>query len=251
MFKPQVFQVAPSIWCVRRVSYLTCSYIVRTIAGTILVDAGMDSGGHDMRFALDKLHISAEEVRAILLTHWHNDHAAGGHSLHEQLGAAVYYHPADAPFLTRATAQGGIRGWLSDLIPEWGLFVLFKGLLGEATPKAVAASEFVADGDILFENFEVVATPGHTPGHVSYYYRPGRALFAGDALAVVGGRIHFMARPVTPDIAEARVSMRRLLSLDINTLCPGHRAPLTKNVSEICREMADYIDRGEPWPLFG
>ncbi|HLK59485.1 MAG TPA: MBL fold metallo-hydrolase [Chthonomonadaceae bacterium] len=251
MFKPQVFPVAPSIWCVRRVSYLTCSYIVTTPAGIILVDAGMDSGGRDMLFALDKLRLPAEDVRAVLLTHWHNDHAAGAHALQEQLRAAVYYHSADAPFLTRATAHQGLRGWLSDLIPEWGLFVLFKGLLGEATPKAVTASTFVIEGDILFEGFEVIPTPGHTPGHVSYYYRPEHALFAGDALAVVGGHIHFMARPVTPDIAQARASMRHLLSLDIDTLCPGHRAPLTKNVRSQCQEMARYLDRGQPWPLLG
>jgi glyoxylase-like metal-dependent hydrolase (beta-lactamase superfamily II) len=140
---------------------------------------------------------------------------------------------------------------LSDLIPEWGLFVLFKGLLGEATPEAVAATAFVAEGDILFQDFEVVATPGHTPGHVSYYYRPERALFAGDALAVVGARVHFMARPVTPDIPEARASMRRLLSLDVEILCPGHRGPLTKDVGVLCQEMAQYIDRGEPWPFLG
>ncbi|MCW3053665.1 MAG: putative metallo-beta-lactamase superfamily protein [Chthonomonadales bacterium] len=243
--------MAPSIWCVRRVSYLTCSYIVKTASGIVLVDAGMDSGGHDMRYALEKLKLPAEEVRAVLLTHWHNDHAAGGQALHEQLGAAIYYHAADAPFLTRATARRGLRGWLSDMIPEWGLFVLFKGLLGEATPEAVAASAFVSDGEILLEDFEVLATPGHTPGHVSYYYRPERALFAGDALAVVGGRVHFMARSVTPDIPEARISMRRLLSLDIANLCPGHRGPLTENVNSLCQEVAQSIDRGDPWPFLG
>ncbi len=211
----------------------------------------MDSAGDDMRFALEKLRIPLETVKAILLTHWHNDHAAGGQALKEQVGAAVYYHQADAPFLTRATARHGLRGWLSNVIPEWGLFVLFKGLLGEATPVAVAATGFVTDGDILFQDFEVLSTPGHTPGHASYYYRPERALFAGDALATVHGRVHFMARPVTPDLPQARVSMRRLLSMDIDVLCPGHRGPLTKNVSSLCQEMARNMDRGEPWPLLG
>ena len=68
------------------------------------------------------------------------------------------------------------------------------------------------EGDALDLNgLRIVAraTPGHTPGHVSFYYAPERALFAGDALAVIGDRVRFMARPVTPDLAAARASMRR------------------------------------------
>lgn len=251
LFKPQVFPVSPNIWCVRRVSYLTCSYVIKASAGVVFVDAGMDSEGADMHFALDALNLPVESVKAILLTHWHNDHAAGGQVLQQQAGAAVYYHEGDAPFFQRATAHPGFRGWLSDVIPEWGLFVLFKGLLGEATPRAVAATRFVQDGEILLEDFEVVATPGHTPGHISFYYRPERALFAGDAMAVVDEKIHFMARPVTPDIESARQSMLRCLKMDIDILCPGHRAPLTTGVQEQCQQMAAHIEAGKEWPLLG
>jgi anti-sigma factor RsiW len=125
----------------------------------------MDSGGRDMRFALEKLRLPAEEVRAVLLTHWHNDHAAGGQALHEQLGAAVYYHSADAPFLTRATARHGLRGWLSDFIPEWGLFVLFKGLVGGATPRAAdqECSQPVSGNGSLYRSRRTLATPWMNP----------------------------------------------------------------------------------------
>jgi glyoxylase-like metal-dependent hydrolase (beta-lactamase superfamily II) len=211
----------------------------------------MDSEGGDMQYALDRLGLPLSSVRAVLLTHWHNDHAAGGQALQQQSGAAVYFHEADAPFFHRETARTGFRGWLSDLVPEWGLFVLVKGLLDEATPRAVTATRHVADGDVLLNEFEVIATSGHTPGHVSYYYRPERALFAGDALAVVGGQVHFMARPVTPDLPQARASMLRCLSLDIAILCPGHRAPLTQNTRPLCRQMVTRIESGEAWPLLG
>ena len=83
----EVRRVTDSIVCLRRASYLTCSYIVRTADGLVLVDAGMDSGGADVHTGLREMNASPDDIRAILLTHWHNDHAAGAHALHKLTGA--------------------------------------------------------------------------------------------------------------------------------------------------------------------
>jgi glyoxylase-like metal-dependent hydrolase (beta-lactamase superfamily II) len=251
MIDLQVIPVTDAIWCVRRPSYLTCSYVVDTTAGLVLIDAGMDSDGRDMLGALSQIGKDPNSVRAILLTHWHNDHSAGAHVLKEQSGATVCYHEADAPQFTKATAHPGLRGWISDLIPEWGVFVLAKGLLGESAPRAVDADIWAEEGAQVFQDFDVIATPGHTPGHVSFFHRPSRALFAGDALAVIGGQVHFMARVVTPDKDKARESMLRCLALEPDILCPGHREPLTENVAQRCREMTAFIREGGRWPLLG
>ena len=72
-------------------------------------------------------------------------------------------------------------------MPELGPLVLLKGLLGEAVPRAVAATRLVHDGEQIEDEFDVIESPGHTPGHVSFFYRPERILFAGDALAVIDG----------------------------------------------------------------
>jgi glyoxylase-like metal-dependent hydrolase (beta-lactamase superfamily II) len=139
---------------------------------------------------------------------------------------------------------------VSDRIPEIGLLVLFKGLLGEVAPRAVTAQRFVRDGDVLLDDFDVVATPGHTPGHVSYFYRPERALFAGDALAVTGGRIRFMARPVTLDTTAARASLERCLALQPQIVRPGHREPL-RDAGPACETMRSYLAAGGRWPMLG
>lgn len=245
----QIFAVTPSIWCVRRRSYLTCSYVVCTPTGAVLIDAGMDSTGGDTRAGLVAAGVSLHEVRGLLMTHWHNDHAAGAQVLQSESGAPVFYHGADAAFFTRQSAHGGLRGKISDLIPEWGIGVLFKGLLGEATPNAVNATRFVEDGEVLLDDFLVLATPGHTPGHVCFYYRPEKALFAGDALAVIDGRVRFMARPVTLDLVAARASMACILRLEIEVLCPGHREPLTHDVQSRCDEMLSLVESGASWPF--
>ena len=251
MFDTQIIQLTESILCLRRPSYVTCSYMVNTSQGVVLVDAGMDSSGRDVRHGLRHIGQSVASIRAILLTHWHNDHSAGASEIYRESRAPVYYHAADEPFLTRRTAKLGLQGWLSDLFPEFGIFVLFKGLLGNAPPRAIKAANFVSDGQEILSHFLVIETPGHTAGHVSYYYEPEKALFAGDALAVVGSRVRFMARPVTMDLEQARASMLKCLTLDVELLCPGHRIPLTKDVKPRLDEMKRYLAEERPWPFFG
>lgn len=246
----QIREVTPRVLCIRRPSYLTCSYLVKSESGIVAVDAGMNSGGEDLFAGLRHWGAKREDLRVILLTHWHNDHAAGATEFRKS-GAEVYYHSADEPELTRRTARMGFRGWVSELIPEIGFLVLFKGLLGEASPRAVAATGLVRDGDLIAGGFRVIETPGHTAGHVSFFYEPDRILFAGDALAVINGRIRFMARPVTMDHDQARLSMKRILALKPEVICPGHREPLVSDVRSRCAEMLSLLEAGGRWPLLG
>lgn len=246
-----MFQVADSIWCVRQPSYLTCSYGIQTERGVVLVDAGMNSGGEDTRALLSAMGRQEADVRALLITHWHNDHAAGARATQSFSRCSVYYDRTERPWLSRERAQGGVRGWLAKQIPEWGIGVLLIGLLGEAVPEAVEATHYLTDGETVLDDFQVISTPGHTVGHTSFYYRPARALFAGDALAAIGGRVRFMARPVTEDLEVARASMKKCLSFDVGLLCPGHRAPIVERVEQSCDRMREYLAEGGKWPLFG
>lgn len=246
--KPEVFAVTPSVACVRRPSYLTCSYVVRTDQGVVLVDAGMKSDGSDVTYALEELGLALGDVRAILLTHWHNDHAAGAGEIAARTGARVVCLSAEAPFLRRETATGGVLGWISDAVPEVGPFVLAKGLLGSAPMRAVEPTDLPSDGDEVL-GFRVLATPGHTEGHAAYLLEREGVLFAGDALAFIEGKLRFMARAVTPDLETARASMERLLRYPFSVVCPGHRGPGPVGAAERAR-FAQVLASGE-WPLLG
>jgi glyoxylase-like metal-dependent hydrolase (beta-lactamase superfamily II) len=249
--RPKVFQVCDRVYCVMRKSYYTCSYLVTCGNGLVAVDAGMKSHGNDILAAIDHLGGRPAEVTAVLLTHWHNDHSAGASELAELSGAQVHYSATEAGHLTRDKAATGVGGRLSAYVPETGPLVLLKGLLGNAPQQPVTATSYVNDGDIVASEFEVIATPGHTPGHVSYYHGSTRTLFAGDALAVVNGRLRFMARPVTEDLAAARASMVRCLDRQIDFVCPGHREPLTSDAQEQCDQLRAHVIAGGRWPLFG
>lgn len=246
-----LIQVTDRVWCIRQKSYFACSYIVKASGGLVLIDAGMSSDGEPMLQAIDSIGFEPGAVRAILLTHWHNDHAAGASAISQLSGAKVFYHEMDAPNFSRAAARTSILGTIGDLVPELGPLVLFKGLLGNALPKPVAADAFVKDNQVIFDDFEVIETPGHTAGHVCYYFRPGKILFAGDALAVIGDHLRFMARPVTPDIGSARASMRKCLDREIDVVCPGHRQPLKKRVSDERKRFLTMLEETTRWPLLG
>lgn len=211
----------------------------------------MDSHAEDFLCGLRVIGISVEQLKAALLTHWHNDHSAGAAYLQREFGIAVYYHSGEESFLTRQSAKKGIRGWLSGKVPEEGVLVLLRGLLEDAAPEPVTANRLVTDGENIGGGFRVIATPGHTPGHVAYVHEPTKTLFCGDALAVVKNRLRLMAKPVTPDLAAARSSALRCLREPAEFICPGHRGPLTQNTLEERRRLESYLERGGTWPLFG
>lgn len=109
----------------------------------------------------------------------------------------------------------------------------------------------MTDGDVIDNLFQVITTPGHTPGHVAYYYPVQQTLFAGDAVAVVGQQACLMARAVTPDLAAARQSALKCLNFDIAYLCPGHRHPLSQDIHKSCQQLKKYLEEDQPWPWLG
>ena len=211
----------------------------------------MDSAGADFFDALKILGFSPTQLNAVLLTHWHNDHAAGAAAMQSRMNVPVYYSAVEEPFMTRETAKTGIRGWLGEKVPELGVLVLLRGLLEEAPPAAVKARSLLSDGEIVAGGFRVIATGGHTAGHVAYFHEQSGVLFCGDAMAVVRGRLHFMSRPVTLDQAEARASVVRCMDLKPKFICPGHRGPLTKNVEAEVERFRALAKSDAPWPLLG
>jgi glyoxylase-like metal-dependent hydrolase (beta-lactamase superfamily II) len=211
----------------------------------------MDSAAVDFLEGLAAIRIEPSALKCVFLTHWHNDHSAGAAYLKKNFGTPVYYSPAEKPYLTRETAKHGLRTWLGSRVPEEGPLVLIRGLLEEAAPAAVIADYLVRDGEDLPGGFRVFATDGHTPGHVAYFHQPTRALFCGDALAVVDDRLRLMARPVTPDLHAARIAAMRCVEEDARVMCPGHRGPLTKNVTEERARMRAQLESGAAWPLLG
>jgi hydroxyacylglutathione hydrolase len=117
------------------------------------------------RFIADKAAEQGWTISHILLTHSHFDHVGGLAELKDAAGAPIYLHPEAAPMLQGAALAARL----------WQI----------AIPDPPPPDEALAEGQIITVGalaLEVLFTPGHAPGHVSFYLRAHHVLFDGDVL---------------------------------------------------------------------
>ncbi|MEZ4593182.1 MAG: MBL fold metallo-hydrolase [Chloroflexota bacterium] len=104
-------------------------------------------------------------ITHILLTHTHFDHVGGLAELEEETNAPIYSHPDALEMLARAPQSAA----------SFNLTL----------PAPPAATEMLAEGDVVQVGklkFEVLFTPGHAPGHLSFYLPEHSVIFDGDVL---------------------------------------------------------------------
>ncbi|MEJ2735458.1 MAG: MBL fold metallo-hydrolase [Anaerolineae bacterium] len=123
----------------------------------------IDPGGHPQRI-LAEVERHGLTIKVVLNTHAHFDHTDANGAIVEATGAPLALHPLERPLLQ---ASGGAA-----------LFGL------QADPSPPPDLE-LHDGDELEVGklrFQVLHTPGHTPGHVCFYESAEGVLFDGDVL---------------------------------------------------------------------
>ena len=201
--------------------------------GDTLIDTGLPGSAPRIERAL-----AGRSLRAVLLTHFHQDHVGSAAEVAAWGDVTVHAHRADAPFI-RGDETGPppvLRaGW------EQALFDEVRAGLPQVPPTTVRVDREVDDGDVLDLGGGVQAVclsvPGHTPGSVAYYLPGPRVLFTGDTIARgPGGDVMLGVFNADPDWAAA--SFRRQAELDVAIACFGHGDPLTADTSTTLRAAA-------------
>jgi glyoxylase-like metal-dependent hydrolase (beta-lactamase superfamily II) len=109
----------------------------------------------------------------------------------------------------------------------------------ENPPKA-PVDKTVSDGEELplCGGITVIATPGHTPGHISLYHKPSKTLICGDAMTVEGGQLIGPDPRSTLDMDLAVKSLQKLLQYDIETVICYHGGRYLGNANQRIAELA-------------
>lgn len=79
---------------------------------------------------------------------------------------------------------------------------------------------------------EIIATPGHMPGHISIYLKESKILISGDALVVENDELMIANPHYTLDIDEAKRSIKKLLNYEIEKIICYHGGIYTKNIKD-------------------
>ncbi len=212
------------------------SFLLDTPDGVILIDTLFDADAQVILDALAARSKTPADVKHILLTHGHRAHLGGLAKLKELSRAPVYAHEWEADIIAGERKQQGVS-----LRPMKGLAVLpiliggtVFGPLSEHKPCPV--DHLITQGARIGP-LQVLHTPGHTPGHLAFYWHERRALFTGDAFVTWP-----LICPGWPNTMlnkkQTWESLRRLSELDVQAIGVGHGAAITQNGSQVLRELS-------------
>jgi glyoxylase-like metal-dependent hydrolase (beta-lactamase superfamily II) len=201
-------------------------YLIDEPDGLTLIDAGLKRSGAKLVLeALTKLGRQPGDLKRILITHSDGDHVGSSSELREATVANLGISALDGAKLEQGMPGRPGKGWLGKF--AFGV----TALLAPITP--VKADTWLEDGVALpvLGGLRVVATPGHTPGHLAFFAPRDGVLFAGDSMMAMGGKLSWSNGPVTDDYALGLQSIRKLEALRPTVVCCGHGTPLKGSIN--------------------
>jgi glyoxylase-like metal-dependent hydrolase (beta-lactamase superfamily II) len=242
----QTFTVAPRVWGLKTI-FVNVYFIANPDGTWVLLDTGVKGFAQQIRNAADELFGKYSRPEAILLTHGHFDHTGSVKELAEQWEVPVYAHPMEFPYLTGisnypppdSSVGGGAMAYMSFIYPKKPINI--KNYL-EYLPE---------NGSVpALEGWKWIFTPGHSPGHVSFFREEGSVLLAGDAFVTRDGEsalavmtekkeIHGPPAYYTPDWGNAHRSVDKLFNLNPEIAATGHGMPMKG--SELLWQLEDLV----------
>lgn len=181
-------------------------YVVKVDGGYILIDAGIPENFDRVIGYLRSNNFSLNECLGIIVTHYHFDHIGCLADLKETLGARVYAHKDEAPFIS-----GEAR------LPRGREF------------RYVNVDVKVDNGDEI-HGLKVIHTPGHTPGSICLHHSAEKALFIGDLIVNENNILAEIPTQYSLDPEGNRRSIKKVYeSVDFKLLLPSHGEPILKN----------------------
>lgn len=160
----------------------------------VLVDPGHLFNLGDLTRSIVKDGLNLRDIDLIILSHGHSDHCEATPKLQELTGASIAMHRLEEKCLSNYTLYGRI-------------------------PKFKVDFHLADQLDTGSIKLQILHTPGHTPGSVSFYWSDRGVLFTGDVVFYRGmGRTDLYGG----DIQMLKQSIELLSKLEVECLLPGH-----------------------------
>jgi glyoxylase-like metal-dependent hydrolase (beta-lactamase superfamily II) len=227
-------EVMPSVYQIPAFGALVTLFLEGTPS---LVDTGNRGSLPLIAYALRRLGRSMKELKLVILTHCHPDHAGALAEVVNASSAMVAVHEDEASV---------ISGQRPHPNPFRNPFVarLTTPILPKLQSQPVTVDYLLRDGDELSigGGAMVVHTPGHTIGSICLYLPAKKLLIVGDALRLSFRRLSLPANHVTWNPGLAQHSLRRLLKLDFEAICFSHYRPLLRDGKETLQNLIQRVD---------
>jgi glyoxylase-like metal-dependent hydrolase (beta-lactamase superfamily II) len=203
-------------------------YLVPQEDGWILLDCGVNVPSVLSAYKLAG--IEWTDIRQIILTHVHPDHSGLSARIREVTGAAVRMHRNEQEILWGVSDPEPWLDWQDGILSDAGVPQDMRHNIRGATRELrsfypdVAADSYIEHGDLIptaLGLMQALLTPGHSRGHLCFYFPERRILLAGDQLL----------RPNTPHVEwyregcaldEFRASLKAMAQLDVEWVLPSH-----------------------------
>lgn len=223
--------VAPGVYRLKIV--FVNVYFIESKGSWALIDAGLSGASGKIISAAAAQFGKDKAPEAIFLTHGHFDHVGAIKNLLPHWNVPVYAHSLEIPFLSGKsnypppdpTAGGGSMTLLSFLFPNSPINI------------SEHLEHYTAETLPGFPDWKILHTPGHAPGHVSFFRESDGVLIAGDAFVTVkqeslaavfsqAQKVHGPPQYFTYDWFEAHQSVKLLAALKPSIAACGHGIPI-------------------------
>jgi glyoxylase-like metal-dependent hydrolase (beta-lactamase superfamily II) len=219
----------------RSASWYTNVYAIEGSDGHILVDSGWDS--QESLWALQEgikaANLKLRDIKKVVITHIHPDHYGLSTKIKQICGAQVAIHSIDTDFIFPRYKD------FADLIKNTEVLLRQNGAPEDELPQLKEASLWMnkyvtpdlpevklEDGDIISNDsfkFEVLWTPGHSPGHICLYERARRFILTGDhVLYDTIPHVGFNPQSGDNPLGDYISSLKKLERLNAHFILPGH-----------------------------
>ena len=226
-----VLQISPHLWQLKM--GMVNAYLLETDNGLVLVDAGWPNKIEVIFKAVWESGHNPADIRHLVLTHGHVDHAGSAAEVRRRTGAQTYAHAADLELINKGKAERPGTTVTPGIIPAFAYRFFIKP--GGTTYESFAVDQTLKDGETLpmAKDVEVIHSPGHCAGHIALLLRQEGILIAGDICSNIMGLSYSV---LNEDRALARKSILRVAAYPFERAAFGHGRLLDKRANQLLNE---------------